>query len=113
VECCPQHVELWLAFARLERVENARAILNKAREKVPTDASIWFTAAKLEEAHGNLTRVSKIIERAVKSLTSFSVIVDRDVWLKVLRTHQHVSLLVALVLAFLHAPRNTHCGSRS
>lgn len=82
VECCPQHVELWLAFARLERVENARAILNKAREKVPTDASIWFTAAKLEEAHGNLTRVSKIIERAVKSLTSFSVIVDRDVWLK-------------------------------
>ena len=28
-------------------------VLNKAREAVPTDRSIWVTAAKLEEAHGN------------------------------------------------------------
>lgn len=45
-----QHVELWLALARLESYENARKVLNKARQAVPTDASIWITAAKLEEA---------------------------------------------------------------
>lgn len=28
-------------------------ILNKARQAVPTDPSIWITAAKLEEAQGN------------------------------------------------------------
>lgn len=50
VACCAQHVELWLALARLESYENARKVLNKARQAVPTDASIWITAAKLEEA---------------------------------------------------------------
>ena len=45
-----QHVELWLALARLESYENARKVLNKARQAIPTDASIWITAAKLEEA---------------------------------------------------------------
>ena len=33
VECCPQHVELWLALARLETYENARAVLNQARAR--------------------------------------------------------------------------------
>ena len=49
---CMQHVELWLALARLESYENAQRVLNRARRAVPTDASIWFTAAKLREAHG-------------------------------------------------------------
>ena len=35
VECCPQHVELWLALARLETYENARAVLNQARARGP------------------------------------------------------------------------------
>ena len=48
--CGAQHVELWLALARLESYANARVVLNKARQAVPTDASIWITAAKLEEA---------------------------------------------------------------
>lgn len=26
VECCPQHVELWMALARLETYENARKV---------------------------------------------------------------------------------------
>ena len=43
-------MELWLALARLESYENARKVLNKARQAVPTDAAIWITAAKLEEA---------------------------------------------------------------
>jgi pre-mRNA-processing factor 6 len=40
-------VELWLALARLETYENARKVLNKARESIPTDKQIWTTAAKL------------------------------------------------------------------
>jgi hypothetical protein len=43
-------VELWLALARLESYASARVVLNRARQAVPTDASIWITAAKLEEA---------------------------------------------------------------
>jgi pre-mRNA-processing factor 6 len=82
VECCPQHVELWLALARLESYENARKVLNKARETVPTEPTIWITAAKLEEANGNEQMVGKILPRALKSLQSHSVVIDRDWWLK-------------------------------
>jgi hypothetical protein len=32
-------------------------VLNKARQAVPTDPSIWITAAKLEEAQGNTDMV--------------------------------------------------------
>lgn len=34
-----------------------RQVLNKARQAVPTDPSIWITAAKLEEAQGNIDMV--------------------------------------------------------
>jgi pre-mRNA-processing factor 6 len=107
-ECCPQHVDLWLALARLETRENARVVLNKARETLPAEPQIWIAAAKLEEAHGDssseptsdasdLTRsvepqpqkdsptsvvVHKIIERAIKSLRSKGVAVDREYWLR-------------------------------
>ncbi len=40
VECCPQHVELWLALARLESYDNARKVLNKARQAIPTSAEV-------------------------------------------------------------------------
>lgn len=93
VECCPQHVELWLAFARLETYEAARQVLNKARQQIPTDASIWITAAKLEEAHGNAAMVHKIIDRSIKSLTANSVVIDREAWLKVRRTASSSSSL--------------------
>lgn len=91
VECCPQHVELWLALARLESYENARKVLNKARETIPTDPTIWITAAKLEEAHGNEQMVSKIIPRALKSLQSHSVVIDRDWWLKEGESCEHAN----------------------
>jgi len=83
VECCPQHVELWLALTRLESHAGARKVLNRARLAVPTDASIWTTASKLEEAHGKVEMVPKIVERAVKSLGANSVVIDREAWIKV------------------------------
>ncbi|KAK2720533.1 hypothetical protein QYM36_004418 [Artemia franciscana] len=82
VECCPNSVELWLALARLETYENARKVLNKARENIPTDSSIWITAAKLEEANGNEKMVMKIIERAIQSLKSSGVEINRNLWIE-------------------------------
>ena len=82
VECCPQHVDLWLALARLETYDQARRVLNKARETLPTEPAIWINAAKLEEANGNKAMIGKIVERAVKSLTSHGVTIDREYWLK-------------------------------
>eukprot|EP00803_Ostreobium_quekettii_P004876 evm.model.scf_1630.6 EVM.evm.TU.scf_1630.6 scf_1630:19839-27733(+) len=82
VECCPQHVELWLALARLETYENAKKVLNKARQAIPTDHSIWITAAKLEEAQGNVKMVKRLISRAVESLKTNGVVIDREAWLK-------------------------------
>ena len=56
-------MQLWLALARLENYENARKVLNKARENIPTDRQIWISAAKLEEANDNHNMVEKIIDR--------------------------------------------------
>ncbi|KAL5494082.1 hypothetical protein EMCRGX_G015354 [Ephydatia muelleri] len=81
VECCPLSVELWLALAKLEDYENARKVLNKARENIPTDRNIWITAAKLEEAHENYHMVPKIIERAVSSLQTNMVEINREHWI--------------------------------
>ncbi|CAF5158308.1 unnamed protein product, partial [Rotaria magnacalcarata] len=73
---------LWLALARLETYENARRVLNKAREHIPTDRQIWIMAAKLEEANGNNTMVDRLIERALASLRANMVEINREHWLK-------------------------------
>ncbi len=78
-----QHVELWLALARLERYDNARKVLNRAHQAIPTEPAIWISAAKLEEAQGNQVMVHKILDRGITSLKANSVVIDRDYWLKV------------------------------
>jgi pre-mRNA-processing factor 6 len=60
---------MWLALARLETYDKARAVLNAARAAIPTEPAIWITAAKLEEAHGNAEAVGRIIEKAIGVLT--------------------------------------------
>lgn len=75
--------QLWLALARLETYENARKVLNKARENIPTDRHIWITAAKLEEANGNTQMVEKIIDRAITSLRANGVEINREQWIQV------------------------------
>lgn len=40
-------MDMWLALARLESFKNARKVLNDARKTLPTEPSIWITAAKL------------------------------------------------------------------
>ena len=75
-------LQLWLALARLESYNNARKVLNKARENVPTDRQIWITAAKLEEANGNIPMIDKIIERALSSLRANGVEINREQWIE-------------------------------
>lgn len=67
----------------METYENARRVLNKARENIPTDRHIWITAAKLEEANGNTQMVEKIIDRAITSLRANGVEINREQWIQV------------------------------
>lgn len=47
VECLPKELELWLALAKLETYDNAKAVINKARKANPLEPEIWISAAKL------------------------------------------------------------------
>lgn len=80
---------MWLALARLETYEQARRVLNQARQAIPTEPAIWITAAKLEEAHGHVEKVSVIIEKAVTVLTQDQVVIDREQWLKEAEAAEH------------------------
>ena len=73
-----QHVELWLALARLESYANARVVLNKARQAVPTDASIWITAAKLEEAQARMWCMVLLHQPAFRSVICASLLALPD-----------------------------------
>lgn len=60
---------------------NARKVLNEARKKLPTEPSIWITAAKLEEANGNEAGIEMIVKRAVRALAQHNVVMEREQWL--------------------------------
>ena len=49
VEVIPTSVELWLTLARLETPENAKKVLNSARARIPTSHEIWIAASRLAE----------------------------------------------------------------
>ena len=82
VECVPHSVDMWLALARLESYENARRVLNKAAQHLPSEPLIWVTAAQLEEAHGHHHVAEKVVVRAVKTLAASSAVIDRERWLR-------------------------------
>ena len=95
VEVIPLSVELWLALARLETPERAKAVLNKARKAIPTSHDIWIAAGRLleQEASSNaditvdqmdkqLTMVDKTIEAGVRELRRHQVFLTREQWLK-------------------------------
>lgn len=81
VECVPKSLDIWLALARLENYENARKVLNDARIALPSEPLIWITAARLEETQKHDEMVDKVITRALKSLASQQVILDRETWI--------------------------------
>ncbi|KAJ4964626.1 hypothetical protein NE237_016475 [Protea cynaroides] len=46
-----------LGSGRLETYDNAKKVLNRAREKLSKEPAIWITAAKLKEANGNTAMI--------------------------------------------------------
>lgn len=103
VEVIPLSVELWLALARLETPERAKAVLNKARKAVPTSHEIWIAAGRLleqeafnkaktetgeerdktdDERNKELDLVDKTIEIGVRELRRNQVLLTREQWLK-------------------------------
>jgi pre-mRNA-processing factor 6 len=94
VEVIPLSVELWLALARLESPERAKAVLNKARKAVPTSHEIWIAAGRLLEQEATvegksdadrnkeLEVVDKTIEAGVRELRRYQVLLTREQWLK-------------------------------
>jgi len=94
VEVIPLSVELWLALARLESPDKAKAVLNKARKAVPTSHEIWIAAGRLleqeasiasksaEQRQKELEMVDKTIEGAVRDLRRHQVLLTREQWLK-------------------------------
>lgn len=94
VEVIPLSVELWLALARLETPDKAKAVLNKARKAVPTSHEIWIAAGRLleQEAYAShkpedelnkaLEAVDKTIEAGVRELRRHQVLLTREQWLK-------------------------------
>eukprot|EP00828_Plagiopyla_frontata_P040756 TRINITY_DN5611_c0_g1_i3.p1 TRINITY_DN5611_c0_g1~~TRINITY_DN5611_c0_g1_i3.p1 ORF type:complete len:320 (+),score=39.93 TRINITY_DN5611_c0_g1_i3:583-1542(+) len=73
---------MWLALAKLETYENARAVLNKARQALPHEYSIWVHAAKLEESEGKpINNIQNIIARGMQVLTKNSVKIKREDWI--------------------------------
>jgi len=98
VEVIPMSVELWLALARLETPDRAKAVLNKARKAVPTSHEIWIAAGRLleqeaispqapeikteEQKTKELDMVDRTIELGVRELRKHQVLLTRDQWLK-------------------------------
>ncbi|EFA84027.1 TPR repeat-containing protein [Heterostelium album PN500] len=82
VECVSDNVELWLALANLETYEKAREVLNRARQSIPTSSEIWIAAAQLEESAKKNENVSRVIKKAIKSLSTTNIVVmDREKWI--------------------------------
>ena len=66
--------------------------LNRAVKAIPTEPVLYITAAKLQEAHGDISMVPKIISRAItKKLPENGVIIDRETWLKEAETAEKAS----------------------
>lgn len=94
VEVIPLSVELWLALARLETPDKAKAVLNKARKAIPTSHEIWIAAGRLleqqayatekpdEQRNKELEVVDKTIEAGVGQLKKHQVLLTREQWLK-------------------------------
>ena len=66
----------------MSEFDNAKKVLNRARERLSKEPAIWITAAKLEEANGNTSMVGKIIERGIRALQREGVVIDREAWMK-------------------------------
>lgn len=82
VEFIPTSVDLWLTLARLEDPESAKKVLSKAGKTIPTSHEIRIAAARLIEQTGDISLVDTIMANGVASLRKHHVMMDREAWLK-------------------------------
>jgi len=91
----------------METYENARKVLNMAREKLPAESQIWIAAARLEEANGNPGIVEKILAKGLKSLRAHQVAIDREAWLKLAENaEKSASIATCQALCRISLPLN-------
>ena len=74
--------DIVIVCVSIARYADAQKVLNRARKAVPTDRSIWITAARLEETVGKQENVEKLIQTGVKSLRNNGVEINREEWIK-------------------------------
>lgn len=66
--------------------------LNAAAKALPTEPILYITGAKLQEAHGDVKLVPKVINSAIKKkLPEAGVIIDRETWLRDAETCEKAS----------------------
>nr|GEY26674.1 protein stabilized1 [Tanacetum cinerariifolium] len=83
LEIIPDSVRLWKVVVELANEEDAKLLLQRAaRVLLPKEPEILITAAKLEEAKGNMSIIGKIIEKGIRALQKEGVEIDRESWMK-------------------------------
>jgi pre-mRNA-processing factor 6 len=85
VEVIPTSVELWLALARLGTPQQARQALNTARKTIPTSHEIWVAAGRLVEQQAHAEHGGDSARRD-KELASIDALIEGAV--RSLRAHQ-------------------------
>lgn len=80
VEVIPSSQELWLALARLETPSNAEGVLNKARKAIPTSHEIWIAAGRLSEQQGKGDMVDLVISKGIAALKKNGAELSREQW---------------------------------
>ncbi|OMO60731.1 RNA-processing protein, HAT helix [Corchorus capsularis] len=85
VECCPTHVDFWLALARLLPFDQAREALERVRHQLLREPAIRITRARLEEAGDDTdcNRIGNIIHGFIRELERECLHIDRRAWMEV------------------------------
>ena len=77
------NLDMWMALAKLENYEKAKAVLNRARKSIPNEPTIWIAAAKLEESQGvPPDQIETLIVRAIQILKKNGYVMNRDEWIE-------------------------------
>jgi pre-mRNA-processing factor 6 len=92
-ELIPTSVELWLALARLETPERAKKVINQARKKVPTSHEIWIAAGRLIEEQARLSLNEDGSDKTDAQRAAELEKVDRNMELAVPQLRKHGAML--------------------
>eukprot|EP00889_Picochlorum_renovo_P000346 jgi/Picre1/27376/NNA_000343.t1 len=76
-ELCPGSEDIWLEAARLQTVENSKAVLARGVAALPNSVNIWMQAAQLEKDDAAKKRVMlRALERIPHSVRLWKAVVE-------------------------------------